>query len=213
MTHCILSPGLLGPCATLLVLFAADTPPQQRPAEATALRQAALGDLSRFVFLAVLEGLYSDGVSNEVVDAIVAREGESGQLQNFVAACPICMPAYDALRTYRGRPAFFGRKDGADTFGPGLPDAVASRLTGKDQQVRLGAIQELIESWVRRRLADLRLTPAEHDAWTWALAQGREKGMQMLLAGLRADKREPIPASTTKRCAFCEGATGACAKR
>jgi hypothetical protein len=137
------------------------------------LRQAALGDLPRSIFLAVLEGLYTDGVSNEVVDAILTRDSTSDRPQPFVYACPICMPAHDALQTYRARPASYGRNIRVDTFHPGLP--------------------------------------AEQDAWTWAIAQGREKGMQMLersRAGARQDSGARL-----KSCAFCDGAAGACQRQ
>lgn len=209
LTHAAILAVSLG--TPLVLLVATETPPAKEPPAPAALRQAALGDLPRFIFLAVLDGLYTDGVSNDVVDAILTRDSVSGRPQHFVYACPICMPAHDALQTYRARPAFYGRKIRVDTFGPGLPAELVGRITGKDLQVRLDAINGLVESWVRRRLEAMRLDPAERDAWTWAIAQGREKGMQMLesfRAGARQDGHDLL-----KSCAFCDGAAGACKRQ
>jgi hypothetical protein len=56
-------------------------------------------DVGPFVFHAVLEGLYTDGVSNEVVDKILKPD----LLANFVHQCPLCHPAYQAFLLYRDR--------------------------------------------------------------------------------------------------------------
>lgn len=65
------------------------------------------------IFLAVLEGLYRDGVQNAAVDAIVAEDPESGHPVNFVYACPICTPAMSAFQAYRARPGSTRTSTGA----------------------------------------------------------------------------------------------------
>src|SRR5436190_20481243 len=58
---------------------------------------------SQLVFFAVLEGLYRDGVSNDVVDLIIPSDKNCSSqfdLEHLVYACPICHPAFEALRLY-----------------------------------------------------------------------------------------------------------------
>ncbi|HEU4420465.1 MAG TPA: hypothetical protein VFT55_16125, partial [Planctomycetota bacterium] len=73
------------------------------------------------IFYAVLEGLYDEGVSTEDVDILLHQDPATRQYSYFVAGCPLCTPAIDALQLYRGRPKFYGRKEACDTFGTGLP--------------------------------------------------------------------------------------------
>ncbi|HEY7862057.1 MAG TPA: hypothetical protein VIE39_00255 [Thermoanaerobaculia bacterium] len=166
---------------------------------------AARIDESGMIFFAVLEGLYRDGVSNEAVDRILLCDPESGRYLHFVYACPICTPALDALRTYRNRAPFSGKKRFRDTFGPGLPPATIEALASEDIQVRLFAIESLMRSWVSRRLDGMRLTPEERAQWTRDFELGRKMGMSRLPSSASVPGRELV---TT--CAFCDAATGAC---
>ena len=163
------------------------------------------------IFFAVLEGLYVDGVGNDVVDRLTEVDEVTGYPAHFVYACPICMPALNAMKLYRGRPVFTGSKTGANAFGPGLPDELRARLLGDDDLVRHGAIRELVETWVSRRLESMRLTDDERDDWADAIAGRSEKGMELLrqykLSGLNA------PFATMESCPYCDGATGACEVR
>jgi hypothetical protein len=54
------------------------------------------------VFLAVLDGLYHEGVANDDVDVMLTRDATTGVFRYFVYACPLCMPTIDALQLYRG---------------------------------------------------------------------------------------------------------------
>jgi hypothetical protein len=162
-------------------------------------------DISGLVFFAVLEGLYRDGVPNEAVDSILLCDPESGRYLHFVDGCPLCTPALDALRTYRNRAPFYARKAFRDTFGPGLPPETLERLASEDIHVRLFAIEELVRSWVSRRLEGMRLTPEERGQWSTELALGRKRGMGMLSSSARLPGRELV-----NTCAFCDAATGAC---
>src|SRR5262245_60918988 len=47
---------------------------------------------SQTVFFAVLEGLYRDGVSTEVVELALAGDPATRQWDLFVYACPLCTP-------------------------------------------------------------------------------------------------------------------------
>jgi hypothetical protein len=167
----------------------------------------AADEWSQHVFFAVLEGLYVDGVGNEVVDAILVTDPDSGFPQNFVWACPICMPALDAFHLYRGRPDFQGLKSPRNTFGDGLSDEVLGDLQSPFLDIRQSAIRGLVERWVERRVASLRLDEDERARWDQALAERRKKGMAML-ASYR-DLERPGSYGAMKACPFCDGANDA----
>jgi hypothetical protein len=180
----------------------------QRPTQAVPDRERKPIDMAaveRLVFFAVLEGLYTDGVTNEDVDTILGVDPKTKQQNmeaNFVYTCPLCHPAFDACQQYRARRPFYGRKDSKDTFGKGLASEAERKLHSPKPDERRQAIQELIDTWVRRRLDDMRLTKGELEEWKQKIAEGREKGMAALKARPGDD-----PKST---CPICEGALGAC---
>jgi hypothetical protein len=100
------------------------------------------------VFQAVLEGLYTDGVSNDIVDCILGVDARSKKLgfdAHFVYCCPLCHPAYEAFRLYRLRPDFYGRKQQLDTFGPGLEPSLRRQLLSEKPTERLEALHKLIK--------------------------------------------------------------------
>jgi len=159
------------------------------------------------VFFAVLEGLYTDGVSNAAVDMILAKDPDTGYPQNFVWSCPICMPALDAFNLYRVRPRFAGLKIESDTFGDGLSQETLRDLASPFLDIRQAAIRGLVERWVERRVTSLRLTPEERARWDEAMEQRRKKGMAML-ASYRSGER-PGGYAAMKACPFCDGANDA----
>lgn len=159
------------------------------------------------IFLAVLEGLYRDGVQNAAVDAIVAEDPRSGYPVNFVYACPICTPALNAFLAYRARPGFYEDKHGRDAFGSGLAPERVARLTSTDGVDRQAAIRDLIEGWIAQRLEAKRPTNAERAAWLAEMDQRRKEGMSYL----ERYREEGIPGyATMEACPFCDGAQAAC---
>jgi hypothetical protein len=165
--------------------------------------QRAATDYELELFLAVLEGLYEDGVSNEAVDAITVRDSQHGYPANFVWSCPVCMPAYRAFMTYRARPHFDWIK-GSQDFGPGLGAAQVAALTTGEFAARQQALMTLVGRWVERRMTRLRLTPEENAAWKLEMEQRRKKGMALLAdyksGGLGGSYAE------MKDCPLCDGA-------
>jgi hypothetical protein len=189
-------------------LFALSLGPANPPAAVAA--SDAFERQGQQIFFAVLEGLYQDGVPNDLVDKIIAIDEQTKYPVNFVWACPVCMPAYEAFRLYRGRPQF-NDKAHRDTFGPGLPKDQVERLTAVDQAVSQRAIEELIQGWMDRRMDELRLTPDERGEWRKEMEKRRKEGMSYLqnykelgLGGSYAGM---------KTCPICEGANGACRAR
>jgi hypothetical protein len=160
-------------------------------------------DFEYELFAAVLEGLYVDGVSNEAVDAITAKDPEHGYPANFVWACPVCMPAYRAFLTYRARPHFEWIK-GPQDFGPGLDAATVAELTTGEFAARQQALMQLVGRWVERRMGRLRLTPEERAEWKLEMERRRKKGMAQLAdyqsCGLGGSY------ARMKACPLCDGA-------
>ena len=149
----------------------------------------------QMIFFAVLEGLYSDGVPNEVVDLIIPK----GRFDDhFVYACPLCHPAYEAMRLYRQRNDFYGLKASRNTFGSGIAHGDAfDKLHSPDRAVRLHAIQGLIQDWVARRLSSLNLSEVQRGHMIELMEEGRKHGAEML-----QKKNDAWP---LKGCAICDG--------
>jgi hypothetical protein len=198
--------------ASVSLAFANPGGEKCREAAAAAAAQGARKfDYQQELFFAVLEGLYVDGVSSDAVDAIVARDQESGYPANLVWGCPICMPAFDAMTVYRARPRLESHKEITDTFGPGLDPAKMSALTSGAPEQRRAAIMELVQGWAARRMDALRLTDAERDAWRTEMEMLRKKGMEMLTR--YRDMAKPGSYASMKACPFCDAANGACGRR
>jgi hypothetical protein len=186
--------------SVLCAAVAAPEPSGSRPAE---VRE----DFEPELFFAVLEGLYRDGVPNEVVDALLVTN-DAGHPALFVPGCPICTPALNAFQVYRARPALVGKKIQWDTFGPGLaPELrVACTLGSLDQRFR--ALNGLVQGWIERRLDARRLSPEEAEAWRLTMDSWRQKGMAGLAPQQVGGREVALPS-----CAACDAANGACAVR
>ncbi len=175
---------------------------------------------SQFIFHAVLEGLYEDGVSNAVIDSIIPAKGPDGQSgfsSSFVYACPLCHPTFEAMRLYRTRDEFMGQKNpvgvrGVDSFGKGLPKPLEDRLLSADEKIRRPALQELVQRHVSRRIERMRLTEAERDELARGIEEGRKYGEKSLKnSNEEAAKRGiKVQSATWMNCAVCEGSFGAC---
>src|ERR1051325_10656416 len=159
---------------------------------------------SQWVFFAVLEGLYRDGVKNDDVDVIIPP-GQDGKAkfdnENFVYACPLCHPAYEAFCLYRQRQEFYGLKSPVDSFGNGLDPAISARLHSQNADERRKAIQELINRWVSQRLEMMRPTNAEREAISREIEQGRKQGM----GGLRQLVQLGQATQSRTNCPVCDG--------
>ena len=188
------------------------------------LNKAGKEKHARLLFAAILEGLYTDGVQNDVVDMVLgtARDNQTapaGFSMHFVVGCPLCTPAYDAFQTYRAREALLCmqvkkaalREHQKDTFGQGLSKEMRDRILSADAETRLSAMAELTQRWVDRRLRSMRLTADERAAWLRILAEGRKQGMDRLESNNKRVSASggKSPAYKMTACAFCDGAVGA----
>jgi hypothetical protein len=142
----------------------------------------------RLVFHAVLEGLYEDGVPDDVVNNIVPpdKTGREKMRRSFVLDCPLCQPAFEAFCAYQSRPKF---SDGskASTFGKGLPEAVRKGLLSDNLSTRLVTLRGPIRGWVEARLRSMKLTPEERQKWWDDIAARSGQGAATLSAHRAAD--------------------------
>lgn len=167
-------------------------------------------EVKQWLFFAVLEGLYRDGVSTEVARSIATIDEESGFPVNFVYGCPICIPVLDAVRLYLHRPGFYRDKRDRDTFGPGLDGAARESLLSIDAVERRQLLQQLIDRWVAEHLTRSSFDEADLAALQQLLREMRKKGMAML----RQYQSEEEPRlfldfyNGWQSCPSCEGANG-----
>lgn len=165
-------------------------------------------EVREFVFFAVLEGLYRDGVQNDMLDQILPRNkvgAESRTYTHFVYGCPLCMPALNAFLIYRERRGFYGWKGVTDTFGEGLDEGLRAQLAGNDSKQRMAGIHDLIQRWVHRRLDLMNLDESQRVVWQTALEDARKEGMRMLETRRAAGD----PGVFVDGCAVCDGAVDA----
>ncbi len=112
----------------------------------------------RLVFFATLEGLYENGISNEVVDLVLGRQGEGKDpvKTNFIFRCELCHAVYDAFSLYRTRPAFHGTK--IDSFKKGVvEEQILLDLQSEIARTRVYAMGSLIQPWIKSKLLSLSL--------------------------------------------------------
>lgn len=170
----------------------------------------------QMVFFAVLEGLYRDGVSDDVVECIVPKtpNPERDSLRkNFVPECPICHPVYEAFALYQKRPNF---KDGGkrNAFGKGelAPEIVkAFKSDSLPTRVKEG-IQPLVAKYVAAHLAKMNLSAEEKQEWSKRLKERVQEGTS-LYGKLRATEEGRLLGwSFYGGCGACLGTSSACSK-
>ena len=191
-------------------LLGSALPASQPASPQTPLREVMGIQFDRYytlTYFAVLEGLYADGVSDDVLESLTRTDEVSNYPELFIWQCPICMPAYNAFLHYGERQPFQGLKTRINTFGKGLSEAMRERCLAEDKLVRFGALNELVERWVGKRLDSMRLTDEERNTWEDGFAQRRKKGMATLQSMQGAGAYAGL-----ETCALCDAAADASAK-
>jgi hypothetical protein len=188
---------------SLLVIAALTLP--ANPSGAKPVADWQTDPACRLVFFAVLQGLYEDGVSDEVVNNIVPpdKQGREQMRHSFVLDCPLCLPAYEAFRAYQGRPR------NGPVLGQGLPAKTVEGLLSKTLSVRLMTLRGPIKRWVEARLITMKLTDEERQQW-WTDITARVGQGRSTLEGLK--KADPWYQGWSGYwgCAACLGAEDAC---
>ena len=165
-------------------------------------------EMCQFVFFAVLEGLYRDGIQNEIVDAIIGEKivkKENKVKTHFVFRCKLCHATYEAFRTYRNRPAFMQTK-GASTFGKGADLALLKQLGSKDARTRIYSMGALVRPWIMHRIKETRKTPEEKTAMKKQFEKYALEGADLLKTHKRAKDGFYLDWSFYGSCQACEAA-------
>ena len=142
----------------------------------------------RLVFFATLEGLYEDGIPNDVVDLVLGRDSKlsNGVKHDFVFRCELCHAVYDAFALYRQRPRFNGSE--ADTFKAGAIDAtLRKRLSSEVARTRVFAMGELVQPWVKRKLLALNISDEDKKELMVRLMSLVSKGISLGRKALMTD--------------------------
>ena len=191
--------------ALCLPLSAQDKP---KPDAAKSNLEWQKEEMCQFVFFAVLEGLYRDGVQNEIVDAIIGNKIEKKENKvksHFVFRCKLCHATYEAFRTYRNRPAFMQTK-GASTFGKGADLALLKQLGSKDARTRIYSMGALVRPWIMHRIKETRKTPEEKTAMKKRFEKYAQEGANLLRTHKRAKDGFYLDWSFYGSCQACEAA-------
>lgn len=197
--------------ALFLSLMAFSTP---------SLAEKDFDDAHRFIFHAVLEGCFEDGLATEDVSQILLRRPKESYF-HFIYSCPICTPTIHALEVYRSRPAeFYSLKSGASTFGSGLPPELKKQLHSETPEDRLAAINTLVQGWIARRMSLMAFSDQQREQLNKSIEDKRKEGMEALKHfkagkfenGENAGKSKAsyyAPAyATIDECAVCNAAVG-----
>lgn len=175
---------------------------------------ATFGIAHRFIFFAVLEGLYEDGVSSDDVNRMLKVEkGQS--YDHFISHCPICTAVLQAMQVYASR-ADIGRmykginhRTTESTFGPGLAENVQSNLMSDDPEIRLKTMYQLVSTWFNRRLVRSNLSHEERATLVREIEAGKEEGMRKLQSFKKAGTTKQLAPAfvNVDSCAMCSAAS------
>ncbi len=143
-------------------------------------------DRGRFLYFAVLEGLWEDGAPADALRPLLAAPRE-----HFVPKCPICTPVTQALLDYVNTTdiAVYGGR------GRGFPPDVELALRSRVRDERRRALESLVARCVERRFGRLRMDGPERAAMRALIDEGKRDGMAMMEPGFG------------DHCPSCAGAT------
>jgi hypothetical protein len=134
----------------------------------------------RLVFFGTLEGLYEDGISNDVVDLIIGKESKvSNKVKHdFIFRCKLCHAVYEAFVLYRQRQVFNGSD--VDTFKKGAVEPrIVQALKSDNARTRVYAMGELVQPWIKSKLLALKITDQEMVAFQRRLTQLVKEGYRL----------------------------------
>ena len=208
MRHYLLFSALALFCA--LNFIRAEDPSNPSDAHPAADCSKSFDEAHQFIFFAVLEGLYQDGLTNGDVNQIMKRD-EKGGLEHFIYGCPICHPAIHALEAYQSRPNMFsGLKGSCSNFGSGLNETDKKNLYSEKPEERMTAVNALVLSWTTRRMSQLNWPPERLAALKASLEHKRQQGMKGLetMTGVPEWKARYATFAKVGACPACNGAVG-----
>lgn len=169
----------------------------------------------QLVFFAVLEGLYRDGVKDDVVENVIGAPSsktdekslESRMRLSFVSGCPLCRPTFEAFLAYQNRPR---ASDGlAIQFGDGLDEKLRRDLLSDETMTRLKALRSPVQGWVLAKLESSGLSDAEVVEMKGRLRDRAKEGTSMLNDMIQEDSEHYRDWTMYWGCAACNGSRDA----
>ena len=104
------------------------------------------------VFFTVLEGLYRDGISDEIVDLVIGRVESNDLERAFIFRCKLCHATYEAFAAYQRRPEFSGT-EGVNTIGNRvIPKEVVEILRTGNRIQFDNAFATVVQPWIKEKL-------------------------------------------------------------
>ena len=142
---------------TLFSSHAAADPPAAATTEVAGSSQATANwhqnPECQAVFFTVLEGLYRDGISAEIVDTVIGTVEDNQLKKSFIFRCQLCHACYEAFALYQRRPTFHGT-DGKNTIGKReVPQQIVDDLKSGNIMKFNDAFATIVQPWIK---ADLR---------------------------------------------------------
>jgi hypothetical protein len=181
-------------CASLITTpVLADPKPPAEKSASNGINQTAdwhQDPECQVVFFTVLEGLYRDGISQEVVDIIIGHVEANKIDKSFVFRCKLCHACYEAFALYQRRPDFNGT-EGRNTIGhKEIPEQLIDDLRSGDIQKFNTAFAEVVQPWIRAELKE-------------RLANG-EDGLELMKKYVKLAEEGDKLRRTYLRCQACD---------
>ena len=150
-------------------------------------------DRTRFLFLAVIEGLAEDGFDPKLAGEI----GDNARLW-FIKSCPICDSVLMAFNAYKASCDSW-RMESEPWNGSRVPKETMAGLRHADTATRHKAFEGLVSKYVDARFERMKMTQEARERMRESIKVGMGEGLKLLkLSG----SEELFPAS----CPSCEGA-------
>ncbi len=185
-------------------------------------RAADFDDGYRFIFYAVMEGCYDDGLLSNDVAQILLKNGEAKVTIKYLCSFHLRLPR---LHSHYSRPrslsipaivfwysmkTTWGCGTRGLTSGPGLSPDLKKQLYSKKAEDRLAAINTLMQRWVSKRMSMLRLSDQERAELQKTLEEMRKKGTDYLKNWEKSgpSQYDMSAFKNVHQCAVCNGACG-----
>ena len=108
----------------------------------------------QLVFFTVMEGLYRDGISKEIVDLVIGRVESNDLEKAFIFRCKLCHACYEAFAAYQRRPAFHGT-EGVDVIGRReIAPAIVESLRNGGRIEFDNAFAAIVQPWIKAKLIE-----------------------------------------------------------
>jgi hypothetical protein len=143
-------------------------------------------DRTRFLVVAVFEGLLEDGADVALLAPLLKDPDKY-----FVVKCPVCWPVIDGMKTY----IKLRENMSYPSEGSGFPEDLKAGLKSPDRAARLKAIEALVDRYVSRRFETTVMTAGEKEQIKSLLIMAKKYGTTIK------------PESFGSFCPSCNGAT------